>query len=122
MKQHDVIISGNHLDLTDSIKNIVIQKVEKLYQHENRIIRLRVELDLEKNKKSDDQHVAKCLLERRGPTIVVSAKSEDLYKSIDLMVQKMDRQLRRASRLDRVKRKQTHSIDIPADLPTVDAA
>ena len=34
MKQHDVIISGHHLPLTEAIKNVVYQKVEKLFVHE----------------------------------------------------------------------------------------
>ena len=34
MKQHDVIISGLNMDLTDAIKNMVQAKVEKLYEHQ----------------------------------------------------------------------------------------
>ena len=122
MKQHDVIISANHFDLTESIKNIVHQKVEKLFQHESRIIRLRVELEQKHNSKSRDEFVARGLLERRGPSIVVSESTQDLYKSIDHMVSKVDRQLRRSSRLGRVKRKQPHDIDLPSQLPKVNAA
>ena len=122
MKQHDVIISANHFDLTEAIKNIVHQKVEKLFQHENRIIRLRVELEERHNSKSPDEFIARGMLERRGPSIVVSESTEDLYKSIDQMVAKVDRQLRRSSRLDRVKRKQPHEIDLPSTLPKVNAA
>lgn len=122
MKQHDVIISANHFDLTDSIKNIVHQKVEKLFQHENRIIRLRVELEQKHNSKSADEFIARGVLERRGPSIVVSESTESLYKSIDQMVIKVDRQLRRSARLDRVKRKHPKDIDLPADLPKVSAA
>ena len=48
---------------------------------------------------------------------MVSVATEDLYKSIDLMVQKLDRMLRRRSRLQRVKRKDTHLIDLPASIP-----
>ena len=45
MKQHDVIISGLNMELTDAIKNMVYEKVEKLFEHEDRIIRMRVELE-----------------------------------------------------------------------------
>jgi ribosome-associated translation inhibitor RaiA len=31
MKQHDVIISGQNMELTDSIKNMVHEKAEKLF-------------------------------------------------------------------------------------------
>ncbi len=33
MKQHDVIISGLNMDLTDAIRNVVHAKVEKLFEH-----------------------------------------------------------------------------------------
>ena len=38
-----LIISGVHLDLTKALKNIVAEKVEKLFRHEQKIIRIRVE-------------------------------------------------------------------------------
>jgi len=55
----------------------------------------------------------------RGPALNVTVESEDLYKSIDEMVEKLDRMLRRKSRLSRVKRKSTHEVEIPAALPKV---
>jgi ribosomal subunit interface protein len=45
MKQHDVIISGLNMDLTDAIRNVVEAKIEKLFEHEDHIVRMRVELE-----------------------------------------------------------------------------
>lgn len=117
MKQHDVIISGVHLELTEALKNMVHEKVEKLFEHEDRIIRMRVELEYNQNITREKEFIAKGHLEVRGNDHVVSVETDDLYKSIDLMVQKLDRMLRRRSRLDKVKRKHPHSIDIPAAIP-----
>lgn len=117
MKQHDVIISGVHLELTEAIKNMVHEKVEKLFEHEDRIIRLRVELEYNQNITKQKEFIAHGHIEVRGNDHVVSVETEDLYKSIDLMVQKLDRMLRRRSRLDKVKRKHPHSIDIPSAIP-----
>lgn len=118
MKQHDVIISGLNMELTDAIKNVVQAKAEKLFEHDDHIIRMRVELEYDSHRKSHQKEfIAKGQLEVRGNDHVVSVATEDLYKSIDLMVQKLDRMLRRRSRLARVKRKDTHTIDLPADIP-----
>jgi putative sigma-54 modulation protein len=118
MKQHDVIISGLNMDLTDAIKNIVQAKVEKLYEHQENIVRMRVELEYDSHNKSHQKEfIAKGHLEVRGNDHICSAATEDLYKSIDQMVQKLDRMLRRRSRLQRVKRKDTHSVEIPAIIP-----
>ncbi|MEO0796618.1 MAG: ribosome-associated translation inhibitor RaiA [Verrucomicrobiota bacterium] len=122
MNTKEVIISGVHLDLTDSIKNIVREKAEKLFNHEDRIIRLRVELETNSHKGNQDEFIAKGHIEINGPPMVVSASSEDLYKSIDKMIHKLDRKLRRRSRLYKVKRKNTHGVEIPAELPKVEVA
>lgn len=41
MKQYDIIISGLNMDLTDAIKNVVHAKAEKLFEHEDKIVRMR---------------------------------------------------------------------------------
>lgn len=118
MKQHDVIISGLNMDLTDAIKNVVHAKVEKLFEHEDRIIRMRVELEYDPHKRTHQKEfIAKGHLEVAGNDHNASADTEDLYKSIDDMVNKLDRMLRRRSRLAKVKRKNPHVIDIPVAIP-----
>lgn len=118
MKQHDVIISGLNMDLTDSIKHMVQTKIEKLYEHEEKIVRARIELEFDPHHKSHEkEYIAKGHLEIRGNDPICSAATDDLYKSIDLMVHKLDRMLRRRSRLNRTKRKTPHLIDIPAQIP-----
>ncbi len=121
MKEKDIILSGVHLDLTEALKATVRDKAEKLFNHEERIIRLRVELAFDENKKhgKEEEFIAKGHIEINGPPLIVSAESDDLYKSIDLMVNKLDRKLRRRSRLQKVKRNHLHGVDIPAELPKV---
>ena len=116
----DVIISGLNMELTDAIKGIVHEKVEKLFDHNDQIIRVRVELEYDHHQKSHDKEfIAKGHLEVRGKDHVAHAETNNLYKSIDEMIQKLDRMLRRRSKLEKVKRKDVHSIDIPVDIPKV---
>ncbi len=118
MKQHDVIISGLNVELTDAMKNAVREKVEKLFDHNEHIIRVRVELEYDNHQVSHQKEfIAKGHLEVRGNDHNASAASSDMYKSIDQLVQKLDRMMRRRSRLKKVKRKDTHSVDIPAEIP-----
>ncbi len=122
MKQHDVIISGHHLPLTEAIKNMVQQKVEKLFVHEERIIRLRVELSHKHLTSGKDQYSAKGHIEIHGNDIIVNVETDDLYKSIDELVMKLLRSLRRRSRLKKVKQKQVHPVDVPAAIPKAESA
>ena len=118
MKQHDVIISGLNMDLTDAIRNVVEAKIEKLFEHEDHIVRMRVELEYDAHKRThQNEFIAKGHLEVRGNDHNAHAETDDLYKSIDEMVNKLDRMLRRRSRLQKVKRKNTHVIDIPSEIP-----
>ena len=112
--KNNLILSGLHLNLTDSLKSIVYEKMEKIFKHEDRIIRARIELEHDsKSSSHDDEFVAKGHLELKGKTITVSVLSENIYKAVDELVEKLDRGLRRRSRLRRVKRKQTSLHNLP---------
>ena len=119
MPNPDAIITGRHIDLTDSLKNIVNEKAVKLFNHDDNIIRLRVELEYNQNVTNLKEFIAKGHIEMRGPGLNASAETEDLYKSVDDMINKLDRMLRRKHRLNKVKRKDTHNVEIPADIPKV---
>lgn len=122
MSNNEVIISGVHMDLTEALKSIVREKAEKLFKHEERIIRLRVELEYDSNKAREAEYIAKGHIEINGPALVVSAASDDEYKSIDLMIDKLGRKLRKRARIAKEKRGRLHKIDIPASLPKVGVA
>ncbi len=119
---HELIISGVHLDLTEALKEIVNEKIEKLFRHEDHIIRIRVELEFNSNVSKQNEYIAKGHIEIYGKPLVVKEASNDLYKSIDLLVDKLDRMLRRRSRLRKVKRMHPHDIDIPAEIPKTQTA
>ncbi|MFA5258030.1 MAG: ribosome-associated translation inhibitor RaiA [Opitutales bacterium] len=121
-RKNDVIISGNNVELTEALREAVLAKVARLFSHESGIIRIRVELTCDKSSSDHEQNVARGLIEIKGNDMVVSVASVDMYKSIDLLVDKLDRKIRRHSRIEIVKRKHTHEVDIPASLPKVAVA
>ena len=111
---NNLIISGLHLDLSQALKNIVNEKMEKIFKHEEKIIRARVELEHDSRSSShQNEYIAKGHLELKGNTITISSSSYNIYKSIDDLIEKLDRGLRRRSRLKRVKRKQGSLQDLP---------
>jgi len=117
---NDIIIAGIHMDLTDALKAMVQEKVEKLFRHEDRIIRVKVDLEREHGHDSkDNEYVVKGHIMINGPDMNVAVRDKDCHKAIDLMVGKLDRMLRRRHRLKKVKRKNPHDVDIPASLPKV---
>lgn len=114
---NDIIISGQDLDLTDSLKKNVEAKMSKLFTLDDRIIRLRIELAFKPNKSHAREFSAKGHIEIQGPDMVVSVESDDMYKSIDELIVKLVRKIRRRHRLERIKRNNPHAVEIPAALP-----
>jgi putative sigma-54 modulation protein len=112
MTSAPIVVSGIHMDLTDALKETVCAKVERLLRHNPRIVRVHVELVHTRCSDHSREFAAQIRLELPGPDIVVREESEDLYKSIDFLVDKVDRQLRRRHRLEKEKRNHPHPTDL----------
>jgi putative sigma-54 modulation protein len=117
-QSHEVIVSGIHLELTPSLKTYVQGKVERLFRHEERIVRLRVELECDSKQAVGQRFTAKGHIQIHGPDINAHEVADDCYKSVDFLVDKLDRMLRKRSTELKEKRKHPHSIEWnDVDLP-----
>ena len=81
-------ISGHHVDLTDALNDFIGHKFEKLDRHHDHITQVHVVLNVEKS-----QHIAEATAHVTGGELFANATAEDMYASIDAMVDKLDRQL-----------------------------
>ncbi len=81
-------ISGHHLEVTDSLKDYVTTKLERLGHHHERITSTHVILSVDKliQKAEATLHVS-------GKDIFADAIHDDLYAAIDALADKLDRQL-----------------------------
>ena len=55
----ELIVSGIHLELTPSLKTFVAEKTERLFRHEERIVRIRVELECDRDQATATRFKAK---------------------------------------------------------------
>jgi putative sigma-54 modulation protein len=110
-QSHETIVSGIHLDLTPALKTYVREKVERLFRHEERIVRLRVELECDSKQAVSQRFTAKAHIQIHGPDINAHESADDCYKAVDFLVDKMDRMLRRRSTELKEKRKHPHCIE-----------
>ncbi len=83
-----VTISGHHIDLTTALRDCVNSKLEKLERHFDHITSINVVLSIEKQRQMADAtiHIA-------GADVVANAAHDDMYAAIDLLTDKLDRQL-----------------------------
>ncbi len=117
-RSHEVIVTGIHLDLTPSLKNYVQDKMERLFRHEAHIVRIRVELECDRKHDHAHKFVAKAQVEIRGPNINCTAESEEMHKSVDLLIDKIDHVLHKRHGQHKDKRNHPRSIEFTdVDLP-----
>ncbi|HEX3730133.1 MAG TPA: ribosome-associated translation inhibitor RaiA [Opitutaceae bacterium] len=115
--QRELIVSGIHLELTPSLKTFVGEKVGRLFRHEERIVRLRVELECDPKEAVATRFKAKGHIALHGPDMNAAVESGECHQAVSLLVDKLDRMLRRRARWHKVRRKQPHAIELDAILP-----
>jgi putative sigma-54 modulation protein len=81
-------VSGHHVDVTASLRNYVVTKLDKLERHFDKITHMNVILSIEKQRQKAESTVY-----ITGGEIYAEAESEDLYAAIDALTDKLDRQL-----------------------------
>jgi putative sigma-54 modulation protein len=88
-------VKGKNVDVTDSLKDYALQKLGKLDKHLNDAARLELELQVEKNPSISQNQVAEATIWTKGPVLRARESSTDMKASIDLLVEKLERQARR---------------------------
>ena len=90
-----LLIRGIHISLTPALKAVIETKALKLLQHHPRIVRVRIDFEHDQTQASVHRFVARGHVEISGPDLLASAAADDGYKSIDLLMAKLEEQLRR---------------------------
>ena len=117
----EVIVSGIHLELTPSLKAFVHEKTARLFRHDERIIRIRVELACDRSPASGVQFTAKGHIQIHGPDMNAAVEADECHKAVTLLVDKLDRMLQRRHQLLRVKRNHPHATELGVELPKAHA-
>ncbi len=116
---HEIIVSGIHVELTQALKAYVVDKMQRLFTHEGQIVRIRVEIEFDDRKAKEDRFTAKAHVQIHGPDTNISVTSDDAYKSIDLLVDKLDRKILSRASMHKEKRNHPHEVELETTLPKV---
>lgn len=94
-------ISGHHIEITEAMRAYVLEKFEKLERHFEHITSIHVILEVEKNRQT-----AEATIHIKGSELFADATKEDLYAAIDMLIDKLDRQIlkHKEKNLDRTQR------------------
>lgn len=83
-----VNITGHHIDVTDALRSYVSEKLEKLERHFDHVTNVHVILTVNKQ-----AQIAEATVHVSGADLFAQQESENMYASIDGLVDKLDRQI-----------------------------
>jgi putative sigma-54 modulation protein len=116
-------IKGRNVMVTDALHEYAEEKLSRLQRylqehHTDEVSRVELELMVEKNKSIANSQVAEATVFTRGPVIRAKESSTDMYASIDLVADKLQRQVKRYR--DRLQRKsERHAPPVTQAVPAV---
>ncbi len=91
-----LVIHGKNIEITDAIREYVDQKIEKAVSHfQTLTTQVDVHLSVARNPRITPQQVAEVTIYANGAVVRAEEGSESLYASIDLVADKIARQLRK---------------------------
>ena len=83
-------LTGHHVDITDSLRNYVEEKIERLERHFDKVTNTHVILSVESLR-----HKAEATVNMSGNNIFAESTEENMYAAIDSLVDKLDRQVKK---------------------------
>lgn len=87
----NINFSGHHLALTPALKDFTTEKLERLSRHFERILSIDITFEVDKLRQ-----IAKANIHIPGNHhIHADSEEDDMYKAVDLLVDKLDRQLKK---------------------------
>lgn len=94
----NVSISGHHISVTDAMGTAVREKLDKVQRHFDQIQSIQVILSLDNSGANDGgkkSHKAEAIMRVSGQEMFAQALDDDMYKAINEMADKLDRQVRK---------------------------
>lgn len=110
-----IYVNGRNIEITDAIKAYVKEKIGKVTHHYDQIQGIEVVLSVIKNPAASGKHVAEVTCKLNSGSIHCEESADSMYASIDLLADKLDRQVKK------VKDKTLSSKDKSASIRTDEA-
>ncbi len=87
----NIKVTGKNIEITDAIRQYVTEKADRLEKFEGANTELNVLCKVER-----EEQIVEMQLSHNGEFIKIEEKNEDLYASIDLALDRLERQMRKS--------------------------
>jgi putative sigma-54 modulation protein len=89
----NLTISGHHLEVTPAIRDYVQNKLERITRHFDQVIDSHVILAIDNLTEKEKRQKAEINLQVSGKMMHVESAAQDLYAAIDMLMDRLDRQV-----------------------------
>jgi putative sigma-54 modulation protein len=89
----NLTISGHHLEVTPAIREYVQNKLERITRHFDQVIDTHVFLAIDNLSEKDKRQKAEVNVQLSGKMVHVASAAQDLYAAIDMLMDRLDRQV-----------------------------
>ena len=86
-------VNGRNISITPAIKEYVKEKFAKISHHYDQVLSIEVILGVTKNPSVAERHAAEAICMVNGTNIHVTEHAESMYACIDLLADKLNRQV-----------------------------
>lgn len=86
----NIIFKGKHIEVTDALRNYVKKRLSKIERHFDHILEVIVTFSVEKNRQ-----IVEVTLQTNRALIRAEEETNDMYTSIDKVVDKLERQIQK---------------------------
>ena len=90
-----IYVNGRNIEITDAIKAYVKEKIGKVANHYDQIQGIDVVLSVIKNPSASGKHVAEVSCKMNTGVVRCEEAADSKYESIDLLAEKLDRQVKK---------------------------
>jgi putative sigma-54 modulation protein len=91
----ELVVKGKNLDVTDALRDYASQKLSRITRYFDGIIDAQVGLNVIKNKSVHNNQIVEVTLHLSGGVIRAEESKDNMYAAIDLVTDKIERQLNR---------------------------
>lgn len=101
----DIVVNVRHGEVSERFRDHVEDKLSRLEKHDHKVIRIEVEVEKERNPRLQDRAMKVQLTAfTKGPIVRAEAAAEDKMAALDMALDKMSAQMRKAADRKRVHR------------------
>lgn len=90
-----ITVKGRNIEITDPIRAYAEEKIGKVVNHYDQIQSIEVILNVIKNPSVSLNHTAEVICKFSSGSVLAEENAESMYASIDLVADKLDRQVKK---------------------------